>query len=291
MKHREIRIGLAMWSHSYWRHSMFGGGLKQTQRLERYAQYFNTVEGNTTFYALPSTRTVRDWNLATPDEFQFTFKLPMAITHRGSLVHKKGALLQFLDRMMPLSSKLGMWSIQLPVKFSPYQLQDLALFLEFFPKHPTGTSIGIEVRHPLFFSKGKGERDFNQWLVSNSLNRIIVDSRPIFSVCPTSSELTEAQRRKPRVPVRAIATASQPVVRFIGLNDPGDNDIFLAPWVKKLSKWTDEKRSPYFFIHTVNNQLAPELAHRLYERLSESLRLPPRPKLLNWVSNFQPSLF
>lgn len=291
MTYRKIRLGLAMWSHSSWQKSIFGSRKKHSQRLERYAQYFDTVEGNTTFYALPSTKTVKNWDLATPDGFRFTFKLPMAITHHGFLVQKKDALLRFLDRMMPLSSKLGMWSLQLPARFSPHRLQELAIFLDFFPRQPP-TSIGIEVRHPLFFSKGEEEREFNQWLISKSLDRIIVDSRPIFSFVSASPELTEVKKRKPRVPVHAIATASQPVVRFIGLDDPAENDVFLVPWMKKLSTWTNEQKLPYIFIHTVNNQLAPELAYHFYDRLSDSLQLPPRPQLLsNAASRFQPSLF
>ena len=62
-----------------------GRQIDAAERLEKYAQVFHTVEGNTTFYATPTLNTVQNWRAATHDDFRFTFKLPKAITHEQML--------------------------------------------------------------------------------------------------------------------------------------------------------------------------------------------------------------
>uniref|UniRef100_UPI003D0F2734 DUF72 domain-containing protein n=1 Tax=Vibrio sp. TaxID=678 RepID=UPI003D0F2734 len=54
MEKLPLRLGLTLWSHSDWQQSFYGSGTKPAERLEKYAQVFHTVEGNTTFYATPS---------------------------------------------------------------------------------------------------------------------------------------------------------------------------------------------------------------------------------------------
>lgn len=68
-----------------------------------------------------------------------------------------------------------------------------------------------------------------------------MDSRPLFALPPSNAAIIDAHKKKPRVPVHAIATANNPVVRFIGQPDdavaqlaqqgvsalPKDNDAFL----------------------------------------------------------------
>ncbi len=56
---RPLLLGLAMWSHNHWQQSLYGTGCKTGERLARYAEVFDTVEGNTTFYATPAITTVK----------------------------------------------------------------------------------------------------------------------------------------------------------------------------------------------------------------------------------------
>src|SRR5438552_17175055 len=46
-----------------------------SDRLSWYAQHFDLVEVNSTFYSVPETRMVERWCAATPDEFMFDVKL------------------------------------------------------------------------------------------------------------------------------------------------------------------------------------------------------------------------
>ncbi|MGI2091417.1 DUF72 domain-containing protein [Shewanella oncorhynchi] len=281
-QHNHFRLGLAMWSHSNWQESVYGHGTKQAERLARYATIFNTVEGNTSFYATPAQQTVMNWHSATPENFRFTFKLPQTITHQRLLQHCGQELKEFFQIMTPLIDKTGIWKIQLPAHFGPENLPALAQFLDQIPQ---GLTYGVEVRHAAFFAKGDAERALNRLLIDKKVNRIIMDSRPLFALPPCNVAIIDAHKKKPRVPVHAIATANNPVVRFIGQPDdavtqlaqqgvtalPKDNDAFFDNWLTQLPQWLAEGREPYLFIHTPDNEAAPELAIRLYQKLRSQI--------------------
>ncbi len=287
-----LRLGLTIWSHNPWLARFYGIETSATQRLEKYAQVFHTVEGNSTFYASPSAQTVANWKSATPDDFRFTFKLPNLITHERRLKNCKEELHQFIALLEPLHEKIGMWSIQLPASFSPRELEALTSFTRLFPK---SAHLGVEVRHPEFFSKGDSEKRLNQYLIEHSIDRIIMDSRPIFSPdnchhtqgynTAQRAKLEDAQRKKPRVPVHAIATSNRPFIRFIGLPNPEENTAFIEPWKSKLSDWITQGKQPYVMIHTADNDYAPELAVQFYQALSKVITLP---KLSPFPANNDP---
>lgn len=266
-----LRLGLTMWSHNNWQQSFYGSGTKPAERLEKYAQVFHTVEGNTTFYATPSITTVQNWKSATNDDFRFTFKLPKAITHQQMLKGSQAQLKEFMQVMAPLHNRIGQWTIQLPAAFGPEHLDALKQFCALFPP---SFPIGVEVRHPAFFAKGDAERALNQWLMERGYDRIIMDSRPVFAAKPDNEAIIDAQMKKPKVPVHAIATASHPMIRFIGHPLEQQNYDFFTPWLSKLPQWIAEGKQPYVMIHTADNIVAPELAANLYKMLQKSVALP-----------------
>ncbi|KOO10648.1 hypothetical protein AKJ18_33160, partial [Vibrio xuii] len=89
--------------------------------------------------------------------------------------------------------------------------------------------IGVEVRHLEFFAKGDAEKALNHWLIEKGYDRIIMDSRPVFAAKPENEAIIDAQMKKPKVPVHAIATAANPMIRFIGHPEESKNYDFLAP--------------------------------------------------------------
>mgnify|MGYP000045947601 CR=1 FL=1 len=75
-------LGLPAWAFPGWKGRYFHDG---STLLHDYASVFNTVEGNTTFYAVPSATTVDRWAEQAPPEFRFAFKAPRAVTHERRL--------------------------------------------------------------------------------------------------------------------------------------------------------------------------------------------------------------
>ena len=84
--------------------------------------------------------------------------------------------------------------------------------------------------------------------------------------------MLHAQAKKPKVPPRPAALTLFPQVRFIGHPELEANEPFLTPWVEKVALWIEEGRTPYIFLHTSDNRLAPQLAERFHRQLM--LRLP-----------------
>src|SRR4051812_31897069 len=77
----ELRVGCAMWAFRAWHGHPLPERVAKDDQLAAYAAWCNAVEGNTTFYGLPSTTTVASWADQPPDGFRFLFKLPRTITH------------------------------------------------------------------------------------------------------------------------------------------------------------------------------------------------------------------
>ncbi len=267
-----LRLGLTMWSHNQWQQSFYGSGTKPAERLEKYASVFHTVEGNTTFYATPNLITVRNWYAASHDDFRFTFKLPKAITHQQMLKGCQAQLKEFMHAMAPLHERIGQWTIQLPAAFTPADLPTLQKFCALFPPN---FPLGIEVRHLGYFAKNEDEKRFNHWLIEAGIDRIIMDSRPVFAAEPNNEVIIDAQQKKPRVPVHAISTANHPMIRFIGHPELDANLSFFKPWLTKLPEWINQGKQPYLMIHTPDNVLAPELALQLYKALADKVALSP----------------
>ena len=75
-------LGCAVWAHPSWSGVLFPRNARSTDYLRLYSRRLTTVEGNTTFYAIPSAETVRRWAEETPPSFRFCFKLPRDVSHQ-----------------------------------------------------------------------------------------------------------------------------------------------------------------------------------------------------------------
>ncbi|MBU7044433.1 MAG: DUF72 domain-containing protein [Theionarchaea archaeon] len=139
-------IGTSGWSYEDWRRVFYPEHLKKGKMLDFYAQEFNLVEINSTFYALPNKFAVLAWNKKTPDDFVFTAKIPKEITHKRLLKNSESIFREFYSLMHPLidAGKLGCFLIQLPPKFSVREKASLETFLEFLPNT---IHFAVEFRH------------------------------------------------------------------------------------------------------------------------------------------------
>lgn len=75
---------------------------------------------------------------------------------------------------------------------------------------------------------------------------LILDSRPVHAACPHSEAIRDAQRKKPKVPVHAVLTATNPLIRFIGSDDMTQNRELFQVWLQKLAQW-HQTTTPYLF--------------------------------------------
>ena len=111
-----MRIGCSGWSYSHWEGRLYPSTLPASRWLERYTEYFDTVEVNATFYRLPKRGTVARWAKITPDGFCFAVKGSRYLTHVRRLRDLPDGVARLVELLKPLSAsgKLGPLLWQLP---------------------------------------------------------------------------------------------------------------------------------------------------------------------------------
>ncbi len=109
-----LRVGTSSFAHDDWVGPFYPDGTEPASYLGRYAERFDTVEIDATFYRIPSERQVAGWRDRTPDGFVFAAKVPQTITHEKSLLDCLDEMNRFLDVMRGLGEKLGPLLFQFP---------------------------------------------------------------------------------------------------------------------------------------------------------------------------------
>ena len=112
-----LRVGTAGWAVRKEQDELFPS---PGSHLQRYAQQFNAVEINSSFYKPHRPATYERWAESVPDDFRFAVKVPKAITHVGRL-QDTSELQAFAEQTAKLGDKLGPWLVQLPpsLEFAP----------------------------------------------------------------------------------------------------------------------------------------------------------------------------
>lgn len=287
-----IYVGCPIWSFKGWVGNFYPKSAKPADFLREYARRLTTVEGNTTFYAVPAKKTLENWVVDTPETFRFCPKIPKAISHEGRLMDNIDKARAFVDVMRGLGTRLGPVFLQLPPRFGPKQIGDLSAFLSAWS---ADVQLAVEVRHLDWFDTSHDET-LNQLLAEHNMARVTIDTRPIRSLAGDAiltgsvyQTLLEARERKPNVPVLPKRTADFVFVRYIGHPDLQINRPFLDEWGEYFSSQMKEGAEVYVFCHSPDNLIAPDLCRELHRRVAKNIPVPPLP----WdeVELEQPSLF
>jgi uncharacterized protein YecE (DUF72 family) len=141
----EWHIGCSGFHYKHWKGTFYPDGLPQTKWFSFYAQHFNTLELNVTFYRFPRLPALRNWYELAPEGFQFSVKAPQAITHYRQFHNTVDMLSDFYSTVRAgLEEKLGPVLFQLPprLRYEPERLQRILDQLD-----PTFDNV-LEFRHP-----------------------------------------------------------------------------------------------------------------------------------------------
>jgi uncharacterized protein YecE (DUF72 family) len=114
-----VHLGCSGWNYDSWRGELYPQGLSPRHWLERYAERFDTVEVNATFYRLIRREAVAHWIEQTPSEFLFAVKASRYLTHVKRLSEIKDGIARFYERIEPLieAKRLAVVLWQLPESF------------------------------------------------------------------------------------------------------------------------------------------------------------------------------
>ena len=255
-----IRIGTQGWNYDAWVGPFYPSGTRPADYLSVYARAFDTVEVDSTFYAVPPVKTVRGWYERTPPSFVFALKLPQEITHERRLRDADDVADLFYDRARELGEKLGPVLIQLGPDFAPVELPALANLL---PRLPRDIRFSVEFRQRGWINDG-----VLALLAEHDVGLALTDARWI-----------------PRKQMLALATRPTTdflYVRWMGANrDIVDYSRIQVDRASELEQWagvlwplTLKGVSVYGY---VNNHFAghsPESAREL-QRLSKQVPVDP----------------
>jgi uncharacterized protein YecE (DUF72 family) len=103
----QILLGTSSFTATGWQGSFYPEGLRPADYLSYYAQHFDTVEIDSTFYATPNVNVMRSWNAKTPEGFLFAAKVPQEIRNKSVLKDCGEEFKVFLTTMEALGEKLG----------------------------------------------------------------------------------------------------------------------------------------------------------------------------------------
>jgi uncharacterized protein YecE (DUF72 family) len=147
---RPVRVGCSGWNYDDWRGGLYPEGLGKSRWLGRYAERFDTVELNSTFYRLASRDAATRWVEQTPDGFAFAAKASRYLTHVRRLRDLKQGIERYYERIEPLvdSGKLGPIVWQLPPNFR----RDDDVLEDALGRMPAGQH-AFEFRHETWFAQ------------------------------------------------------------------------------------------------------------------------------------------
>ncbi|NJK47437.1 DUF72 domain-containing protein [Candidatus Gracilibacteria bacterium] len=266
-------LGCAVWSYKGWVGNFYPPKSQSKDFLKLYGQRLRTVEGNTTFYAVPEEKTIARWAMETPSGFKFCLKMPREITHNGLLMPSLEGAIAFLERVSQLEDRAGPVFLQLPPSYSPESLQDLTDFLKALAKETK--ALAIEVRHLDWFNEGYESR-LNHLLKELAIAKVLLDTRPIYD-SPDDPQIA-SERRKPKVPLHPCITTDFTLVRFISHPQQEYNQTFLQEWVAQVDRWLQQGTKIYFFVHCPVEERSPFTALSFQQMLEgQCVKVPALP--------------
>jgi uncharacterized protein YecE (DUF72 family) len=196
-----ILVGTSSWADPGFVKEWYPSKLPASDRLPWYAQRFQTVELNSSFYAVPDRSTVHKWVDQTPDDFVFDVKVHRALsrhaapldslpedlrdgvetTERGRvrLTAKLETALakRLVEETAPLADagKLGAYLVQLTPAFAPrrHELEELDGLVEALSPH----RVAIELRHRGWVREKRRERTLG-WFSERGATFVSVDAPP-----------------------------------------------------------------------------------------------------------------
>lgn len=162
-----VRLGTQGFSFDDWVGPFYPAGTPKRAYLEAYAEQFDTVEIDATFYGAPRLSTVESWRQRTPPGFLFSAKFPRLITHDKKLEGALGDAEYFIHTMQALGEKLGVLTLQFAYDFKPELRPRLEAFLTALPE---GVRYAVEVRN-----RGWLTDDFGEMLSQHNVALVLQD--------------------------------------------------------------------------------------------------------------------
>jgi len=292
----DIRIGTASWTDPGFVEDWYPPKLPASQRLRWYADHFNYVEVNATFYAIPNIRMVERWCHETPDDFRFDIKLPKLLSRHAmaakflppnlrSKLPVKGVNVELntkseqlvierlLQELRPLfdAKKFGAFLLQLSPSFRPktHSLSELETIHRLLQPHP----LAVELRNRDWVIDAQLEQTID-YFRSRKLTFVLVDAPQSehFTVMPGLNCVTNRQLGYFRFHGRnaeGYIKGRSVAERF----DYEYSDSEVSELVDRIAEIEAEVTELHIVANNNRSNYAPRLAERIEKLLREQGKL------------------
>jgi uncharacterized protein YecE (DUF72 family) len=217
----DIRVGCSGWSYPHWRRRFYPEKVPAREYFAFYAQHFNTVELNNSFYRQPSRERFAAWGEQAPTGFLFAVKGSRYITHIKRLVVEPKSIDLVVESAQGLGDKLGPILFQLQENFH-LDLERLERFVGMLPQDVRFT---LEFRH-------------DSWLVP-SVFEVLRKHR--IALCIPDH---------PRMPKSFEITSSFTYIRMhLPPHGLGYGERALQPWAERVLEWRHQKLDVFVYFN------------------------------------------
>ncbi|MGI8467893.1 MAG: DUF72 domain-containing protein, partial [Pyrinomonadaceae bacterium] len=222
-----VYVGCQGWNYADWTTKADGEsifyprGTRANEMLKIYSKAFETIEVDSTFYAIPAVSTVENWYRKTPARFMFSLKMPQEITHEYVLREPSFVILEeFCERVLLLKEKLGVVLVQLAPTFdaSKENAQALREFLAYLSK---------EIRFAIEFRN-------REWLVDWTFEEL---EKNKVALCGTEGNWIP---REMMFSALGKLKSDFAYIRFMGERDLTTFDKIVRPQDANLEIWKEE---------------------------------------------------
>jgi uncharacterized protein YecE (DUF72 family) len=253
LKNPRIYVGCPIWTHPAWVGKIFPPKTKPKDFLYFYSRQFNAIELNATFYRMPPVSTIENWASSVPDTFRFCPKIPQQISRFGMTKNNEAGIENFRESALAFGNKLGICFLQLAPNFGSDKMDSLQRFLSAFPKD---IPLAVELRHASWFNDLQTFHEIFDFMEENGNSAVITD-------VPGRRDVLHQR-----------LTTSTAFIRFNG-NDLHPTDFTrLDDWVNRIKSWIEKGlHDLYFFMHTEDKSLNPELSNYFIDKLNEACGL------------------
>jgi uncharacterized protein YecE (DUF72 family) len=288
----EFFVGTASWQEPDFIKHWYPKGLSKTKLLPYYAEHFNFVEVNGSFYGIPRVKTVETWCKQTPDDFVFTVKLhkllsrhsteakflPPDIRERASITNGKVDLSAKMEKLVakrfragiqPLidARKLGALLLQLSPSFRPKtnELSELENLFGLFEEFP----LAVELRNRDWLTGEQTKRTV-EFFQKAGVCLVSVDTPESnhFTVMPNTDHLTTPKLFY----FRAHGRNEEAFVKGRTVQERFNYDYSEEELIgieERLANFDKEAHRIFAVFNNNRHRFAPKAAARLQERLHE----------------------
>lgn len=257
-----LSLGTSSWNFGDWKGTFYPEKLPTKHQLSFYASHFNTVEVNTSFYALPAPATLINWTETVPPGFRFSLKMPRAITHEKRLRECEAETRAYLDAVRSLGSMAAPSLLQLPPTLTRQNSgRVLASYLDWLAENVGPVRVAVEVRSPDLMTAA-----FAEFLAARNMALVLVDRSGSEDMFDAWLQLVDAGKTPEFAFIRWIGDADNGPQNYKTISQPRDNA--LALWGERIATLMQYDLAIYGYMHNPYEGHSPESIRRLTEQLA-----------------------